>query len=424
MDFSSLWKKEDWWAVWLSFLMLALLVAGVIAWMPKVGTWTTTPASAFKISDIPWFFVLGLSVLALASVAVVAGGAKLRGFAAGFPIVFALALLAFVLASQKTIKVDYGLEYPIWALVFGLVISNTVGTPSWLKAAARTELFIKIGLVLLGAELLFQTIMKAGVAGMTQAIIVVLLVWYFCYFLALKAGLSKSFASILSSGVSICGVSAAIAAGGAIKGDPKQVSYTISLILLVAVPMLMGLPIVARYLGLSAAVAGAWIGGTIDTTPAVVAAGALYSEEAMAYAAIVKMSQNVLIGVAAFILALYWAVKVEKKDSGEKPSLMEIWYRFPKFILGFILASAVFSLVLIPGMGDKAVSAVTGLSSGLRSWFFCLAFVCIGLDTKIAELVKMGAGKPAAVFLTAQVFNIVVTFILAWLLFGGIVIPS
>jgi uncharacterized membrane protein YadS len=262
--------------------------------------------------------------------------------------------------------------------------------------------------------------MKAGTAGMTQAILVVLVVWYFCYFLALKAGLTKSFASILSTGVSICGVSAAIAAGGAIKGDPKHVSYTISLILLVAVPMLMGLPMIARYLGLPDAVAGAWIGGTIDTTPAVIAAGSLYSEKALTYAAIVKMSQNVLIGVAAFVLALYWAVKVEKRDPTKgRPSVLEIWYRFPKFILGFFLASAIFSLVLIPGMGEKAVGAITGLSSGLRAWFFCLAFVSIGLETRFVELLKMDAGRPAVVFVVAQIFNIFITFVLAWWLFGG-----
>lgn len=420
-----MWRSEDWWAVWLGFLLLAVFTSGLVVWLPKIIVWTTTPVSAVKAADAPYLVALALGLLVLTGLAVVSLKAKITSYVAGFPIIFVLAVLAFVVANQRAIKVDYGLEYPIWALLFGLVISNTVGTPKWLKVATRTELFIKIGLILLGAEILFQTIMKAGVAGMTQAVLVVLLVWYFCYFVALKAGLTKSFAAILSTGVSICGVSAAIAAGGAIKGDPKEVSYTVSIILLVAVPMLIGLPIIAKYLALPAAIAGAWIGGTIDTTPAVVAAGALYSEEAMTYASIVKMSQNVLIGVAAFILAIYWSMKVEKKDPAKgRPSLLEIWYRFPKFILGFILASAIFSLVLVPGMGEKAVGAITGLTSGLRAWFFCLAFVCIGLDTKIAELIKMGAGKPAAVFIAAQVFNLFVTFVLAWLLFGGILFPT
>ncbi len=147
-----------------------------------------------------------------------------------------------------------------WALILGLFISNVIGVPAWLKPAIKTELFIKIGLVLLGAEILFPKILSAGIFGMIQAFIVVTMVWYFCYFLALKAGLSKSFACIMSTGVSICGVSAAIAAGGAIKGDPKEVSYTISLILLIAMPMLVLMPIIARTIGMPDAVAGAWIG--------------------------------------------------------------------------------------------------------------------------------------------------------------------
>jgi uncharacterized integral membrane protein (TIGR00698 family) len=425
VDWSSLVRSEDWWAVWLGFLLLGLFAGGSIAWLPKIGAWTTDPALAIRSSDIPYFLVLGLGLLALTSVAVRAMKANLRSYLAGFPVIFVTSLLAFLLANQTAIKSDYGLEYPIWALLFGLAVSNTVGVPMWLKAGARTELFIKIGLVLLGAEILFQTIMKAGIAGMTQAVLVVLAVWYFCYFLALKAGLEKSFASILSSGVSICGVSAAIAAGGAVKGDPKQVSYTISLILLVAVPMLIAEPMIARYLALPAAVAGAWIGGTIDTTPAVVAAGSLYSEGAMTYAVIVKMSQNALIGVAAFLLALYWTLKVEVKASAERrPSLKEIWYRFPKFIVGFILASAVFSMVLVPSVGETAVAVITGLTSSLRAWFFCIAFVCIGLDTKFTELLKMGGGKPAVVFIAAQLFNILLTFALASLLFSGSLVPA
>jgi uncharacterized membrane protein YadS len=245
------------------------------------------------------------------------------------------------------------------------------------------------------------------------------LVWYFCYFLSIKAGLSKSFASILASGVSICGVSAAIAAGGAVKGDPKEVSYTISLILLIAMPMLIFMPMIAKTIGMPDAVAGAWIGGTIDTTPAVVAAGALYSDKAMYVASIVKMSQNVLIGVAAFILALYWALKVEKK-SEQKPSLIEIWYRFPKFVVGFIVASIVFSLLLVPGLGETTVNSILSVTKGLRGWFFAMAFVCIGLDTRFTELVKIGKGKPLIVFLAAQIFNIILTFGLAWVIFGGV----
>lgn len=422
IDWSSLWKKEDWWAVWLGFLILAVASTRLIMSLPPISVWTTDPGVAIKIADIPYFILLGFLLLILTSVAMLAVKEKIREYWVGFPIIFFLAFLGLFLSNQETIK-KWGLEYVLWALVFGLIISNTVGTPRWLKPAVKTELFIKIGLVLLGAEILFQTILSAGSFGLTQAVTVVFLVWFFCYFIARKAGLTKSFASILSTGVSICGVSAAIAAGGAIKGDKKEVSYTISLVLLIAMPMLVVLPLIAKAIGMPDAVAGAWIGGTIDTTPAVVAAGALYSKKAMDVASIVKMSQNVLIGVAAFLLALYWVLKVAGKPE-EKPSLMEIWYRFPKFVLGFIISSIVFSLLLVPTLGTTSVKAISSVTAGVRGWFFAMAFICIGLDTKFAELIKIGRGKPFLVFVTAQIFNIFLTLLLAYILFGGILFPT
>lgn len=287
------------------------------------------------------------------------------------------------------------------------------------KVVLRAELYIKIGLVLLGAEILFQKIVSAGVRGIIQAFLTVIIVWYFCYFLALKFKLKKSLAYIMSTGVSICGVSAAIAAGGAIKGDPKEVSFVVSMILLVAVPMLIFMPFLARILALPDPIAGAWIGGTIDTTPAVVAAGALYSSEAMEYATIVKLSQNVLIGFAAFLIALYWSLRIEREDV-EKPRFIDIWHRFPKFILGFIAASFVFSIILTPRIGSEAVSDILKVTKEFRKWFFTLAFACIGLGTKLSDWTSMGNVKPLIVFCGAQIFNIVFTLVVASFLFGGI----
>lgn len=421
VDWSSLWKKEDWWAVWLGFIVLALASIRVVTWLPKIDGWASIPLTAVKVNDVPYFILLGLGLLALTSTAVLSMREKIRGYWTGFPLVFFLAFLGIFLSRQNTVR-GWGLEYVFWALIFGLLISNTVGVPNWVKPAVKTELFIKIGLVLLGARILFQIILTAGGAGMTQALVVVLAVWFFCYYLAIKAGLDKSFASILAAGVSICGVSAAIAAGGAVKGSPKKVSYVVSLVLLVAMPMLISFPFIARMAGMPEAVAGAWIGGTIDTTPAVVAAGALYSSKAMYIASIVKMSQNVLIGVTAFLLALYWALRVERK-SKEKPHPLEIWYRFPKFILGFIIASMVFSLLLVPTLGSESVKSILSVTEGIRRWFFAMAFVCIGLDTKFTEFVKIGKGKPLVVFLAAQTFNVFLTLILAYALFGGILFP-
>ena len=151
----------------------------------------------------------------------------------------------------------------------------------------------------------------------------------------------------MAASVSICGVSAAIAASGAVLAKKEQLAYVTTLVILFALPLMIFMPWAAKAMGLSTDVAGAWIGGNIDTTAAVVGAGAVHSEAAMKVASIVKMSQNALIGVAAFLLALYWVMVVERKPE-KKPSPMEIWNRFPKFVLGFIAASILASRVSSP----------------------------------------------------------------------------
>jgi uncharacterized integral membrane protein (TIGR00698 family) len=360
------------------------------------------------------YALLGFGILAALGIAIM--GLPVGRFLIGFPIVFLLALLAGIIGGNTTIS-DYGLETVFWALLLGLLVSNTVGLPGWLKEAVKTEYFIKIGLVLLGAEILFTTMVKVGAYGMVQSIIVIAVVFCFCFWLARKLGLDDEFASILASAVSICGVSAAISAGGAVRGDPRKVSHTISLVLLCAIPMLIFEPVIAKAMGWLPAMTGAWLGGTIDTTGAVVAAGAIAGPEAMSVAVVVKMAQNVLIGVAAFLLAVCFVFR--GREGGETPGAAEIWFRFPKFVLGFIVASLVFSFF----MTEATAKGITSGTAPLRGWWFTLAFVCIGLDTRFKELVSMGGGRPAAAFLIAQVFNILWTLLLAWLIFGGVLFP-
>ena len=360
------------------------------------------------------YLLIGFWIFALIGILMM--GMPAGKFTAGFPIVFILSVIAAIIGGNSTISY-YGLETVFWALILGLLVSNTIGVPGWLKEAVKTEYFIKIGLVLLGAEILFTTMIKVGAYGMVQSIIVIAVVFYFCFWLAKKLGLDDEFASILGTAVSICGVSAAIAAGGAVKGDPKKVSHTISLVLLCAIPMLIFEPVIAKAMGWLPAMTGAWLGGTIDTTGAVVAAGAIAGPEAMSVAVVVKMAQNVLIGVAAFLLAIWFVFK--GKEGGEKPGAAEIWFRFPKFVVGFIIASIVFSFF----MTEASAKAVTGITAPIRAWWFNLAFICIGLDTKFKDLVAMGGGRPAAVFLIAQAFNILWTLLLAWLIFGGVLFP-
>jgi uncharacterized integral membrane protein (TIGR00698 family) len=415
-------RKEDWLAVFIGFGLLFLVAANIIPWVPKVGAWTTSITDAFKVEDLPYFILLGVGFLAITAVAVKLKEGQVGDYWKGFPLIFVLAFVAFIVSKQETINY-WGLSHVLWALLIGLIISNVIGTPTWLKSAVKTELFIKIGLVVFGAQILFPNLVKGGAVGIIQALVGMTITWYFCYYLAVKTGIAKSFASIMASGVSICGVSAAIAAGGAIKGEKKEISYVVSMVLLTSIAMLVGEPVIVRMLNLPSAVAGAWIGGTIDTTGAVVAAGALVDQVAMEAATVVKLSQNVLIGLVAFILASYWTLRIEATPD-EKPKIVDIWYRFPKFIVGFLVASLVFSFILTPALGGSTVSSILKITKGIRNWFFTLSFVCIGLETRFVDLLEVGGKKAALVYTSAQILNIVLAYSLAWLLFGGIFFPS
>jgi uncharacterized membrane protein YadS len=296
------------------------------------------------------------------------------------------------------------------------------GLPGWMREAVRTEFYIKTGLVLLGATILFQEIMKEGALGITQAVLVVSVVWYFAFWLCRKFGVDDEFATMLSTAVSICGVSAAIAACGAIQGDRKKLSYTTSLVLICAVPMMILMPWIVKSLQIPELVGGAWLGGTLDTSGSVVAAGALISEPAMKTGVIVKTSQNVLLGVAAFLLSVWWKMRQGTRDGApaERPSLGVIWERFPKFVIGFVVASLVFSFLI----EEETAKTVGKNLRGIRDFWFAMAFVSIGLETRFKELLTMENGRPAFAFLGAQAFNVVWTLILAWLLFGGVLFPA
>ena len=289
--------------------------------------------------------------------------------------------------------------------------------PAWLKPAIQGEFYIKIGVVCLGATILFSDVMKSGVFGLVQACLVVAVVWFFAFRLSRRMKVDERSAMILSSGVSICGVSAAIATCGAIKGDSKKLSFVVSIVLIVAIPMMYLMPYLAKLMGLSQEVAGAWLGGTIDTTGAVVAAGKFLGETAETYSVIIKSSQNVLLGVAAFIISIYWSVR-GTSNTELKPTPRVLWDRFPKFVVGFMLASLIFSTCFDMGQAK----ALGSLAKGLREVMFSVAFVCIGLETDFRYIFKAENRRYIATFLIAQCFNIVVTLIVAWLLFGWLAV--
>jgi uncharacterized membrane protein YadS len=309
-----------------------------------------------------------------------------------------------------------------------LVISNIFKVPEILKAAGKTEYFIKIGLVCMGAGIVFSDVVRGGFMGLVQAVLVATVVWFMTYWICRRFQVSERFSAIIASANAICGVSATIAAGGAIQGNKKEVSYMVAWVLVCAVVLILVMPPIAKWMGLPNNWAGAWVGGVIDNTGAVVAAGGIIGGDA-AYktAAMVKMAQNVLIGLAAFLMALWATMSLDRRETGasaERPSFMEIWYRFPKFVLGFVIASIVVSIFVEPVSGLKAVKAIGSALNGYRNWFFAFCFVSIGLETNFKELVSVGGGLPAIAYWISQTANAVWTLFITWILWSGTFFPA
>ncbi|MGW5685067.1 YeiH family protein [Nonomuraea sp. NPDC003754] len=311
-------------------------------------------------------------------------------------------------------------EYPVYAIALGLlgnVVLTATGLRDRLAGGFRTEFFIKTGLVLLGASINLKVVVTAAGPAVVQGIALIGTVFLFTWWLGGRLGLDDKLRALLSAAVSICGVSAAIAAAGAVQARREQLAYSASLVIAFALPSIFILPGLATTLGLSPAVAGAWIGGNIDTTAAVTAAGALVGEDALAVATIVKVTQNALIGVVVVALTAWFAFRVERRPDAERPGAIELWRRFPKFVLGFVAASviATWYLATVPAAAGKEV---VGVANDLRVWFLILAFVSIGLEFRVASLREAG-WRPVGVFAAATVVNVLVALGLAVLLFSG-----
>lgn len=407
---------EDWSIVATGFLMIVLVIFGFPLISPTYG-WKNTGDLVEKVAtaqNIKIALHLFICLFALAIILAFISGKPVKPVLKGFPVVYLLTTLALILAGNSFLK-DWNLEAVIFSLTIGLLIRNFFSVPDWLKASLSTEAYVKTGLVLLGTSVIFGDILKAGSLGLIQALVVVVSVWYFAYWIAKRMGVDEEMSIMISSAVSICGVSAAIATAGAIKGDAKKLSYVISIVLITAIPMIIFMPMLANLLDLPEAVAGAWIGGTIDTSGGVIASGTLIGEEALKISTIVKFSQNVLLGLAAFAISIFWTYKGRSTETGEKvkPNAGVIWERFPKFVIGFIAASLLFSFFIDADTNN----AVKGHLKALQGLWFALAFTSIGLETDFRELFTGQGKKPLYAFLVAQLFNIAVTLVVAWLLF-------
>ncbi len=398
----------------------------------KIQAWQAAEKKASsakkKASQKPYNYIPTLIGLCAFFIVIFGSGMALMkksfpDFAKGFVIVFLIAVLAYMLGGQAISK-QYGFGAEAWGILLGMIIANSIGTPKWVLPACQVEFFIKTGLVLLGAEVLFGKILAIGLPGIFVAWVVtpIVLISTFIFGQKILKLESKTLNVVISADMSVCGTSAAIAAAAACRAKKEELTLAIGLSLVFTSIMMIAMPAFIKAVGIPEILGGAWMGGTIDSTGAVAAAGAFLGEKAMYVAATIKMIQNVMIGVTAFCIALYWCLRVECQ-AGRTVGAGEIWHRFPKFVLGFLAASILFSLLdsyLSQGIAYSLLNqgAVGGGTKLMRGWFFTLSFAAIGLSTNFRELAQyFKGGKPLILYFCGQSLNMVLTLIMAYIMF-------
>jgi uncharacterized integral membrane protein (TIGR00698 family) len=299
------------------------------------------------------------------------------------------------------------IEYVLWAILIGLVISNTIGVPAIFRSGVATyEFWLKAGIVLLGARFLLGDVRRLGGVSLILIAIELALALTFMTYLGRAFKLKPKLVTLLAVGSSICGVSAIIAAQGAIDADEEDSSYAIAAILLLGAISLFLFPLVGHVLHLSDHAYGLWTGLAVDNTAEATAAGALYSDAAGKIAVLAKTCRNATIGFVVLGYAIYWASKGQAEEVKNKGAFL--WRKFPKFVLGFLLVS----LLATVGFFTKPQLAAVG---NLSRWAFLLTFAGLGLRTNLRELSKQGA-RP---FIVGAVGEIVIAVITLGLVFGA-----
>ncbi len=437
-----LWVKEDWWAIWIGLALvgvaLVLFSSGAsIKWIAVAPQkWSHLPEAVAQLKQHGLQFVaLFLLCAAAFGLGAAALGIRISGFLPAFLLVYMVSGAIFFLGLWDQ-AAHYNLEPPLVALGLGLLIANTVGVPGWLEPALRVEFYIKTGIVLLGASLPLTLIAWAGPVAIVQAAIVSLVTFGVIYFVAVRLGLDRRLAATLGTGGAVCGVSGAIAVGGAVGAKKEQVSVAISLVVLWAIVMIFLLPLLARALHLSTGVAGAWIGTSEFADAAGLAAAQTYGgyagnvagiggtpEAAVAAFTLMKViGRDVWIGVWAFVLSVIATTRWESTGARNASSAGEIWRRFPKFVLGFLVASAVVTLVSrgydFAAYKKEVVPALVAPLQTFRTWAFTFAFLAIGLTTRVREFVSFGA-KPFYAFAAGVLVNVILGFVLSTQVFDG-----
>ena len=476
---SSGWlKSEDWWSVWIGLVIFLLSLgiiggADILGWGAQLKVWLTPTKAVSPVSaaykDLPGYLSVLMTyafLLIVLSFGAKFLGANMKRFVLGFTFIFAVSFFCYFLGNfayiaatpdkLKSLGIGWSLNLTgevgfIFALLAGLVIGNFFpGLIGKLTEAIRPEWYIKTAIVIMGAGLGAKAAQSTGLAGaiifrgFCAIVEAYLIYWALVYFIARKYfGFSREWAAPLASGVSICGVSAAIATGAAIRARPVIPIMVSSLVVIFAVVELLLLPFIAQYaMYKEPLVAGAWMGLAVKTDGAAVASGAIVDSLIRAKALAVdgvsykegwilmtatttKMFIDIFIGIWAFILAVIWCTKIDRKE-GEKVRMVEIWQRFPKFVLGYILTfvTLLITCLSFPNLaplGEKATTEATAF----RVLLFAMTFFTIGMVSNFKKLREEGIGKLVAIYLISLFgFIIWIGLFISWLFFHGVKPPA
>jgi len=438
---NELWLKEDWWAIWLGLCLVLtayILFAhgSSIRWLAVTpAKWSALPQLAAHFAGNIWRYVAQFVLWALTfTIALTALGYKAREFLPSFALLYLLSVIIFALGQWDQANY-YNLEPPLVALVIGLFISNVTPLPRWLDAGFRVEFYIKTGIVLLGATLPFTLIVWAGPVAILQASIVSIATFLVIFWTSRRLGLDNQLAATLGAGGAVCGVSAAIAIAGAVGAKKEYAPIAITVVILWAIVMIFALPLASHALHLHAGVAGAWIGTSEFADAAGFAAAQTYAGYAgssgvagtgdqvvWAFTLMKVVGRDVWIGIWAFVLAIISTTRWEVTASGRRPDAAQIWWRFPKFVIGFIVASLIVTWVTsgvgIADFNRVANPALVAPIKDLRTWTFVFCFLSIGLTTRFRELAHAGS-RPFAAFSAGVVVNVVLGFILSAVVFAS-----
>ncbi|MHB8535273.1 MAG: YeiH family protein [Sulfuricaulis sp.] len=437
---SDLYLKEDWWAVWLGIGLMILAILffqagssnvlkslainpGGLKWssFDQLSNHFSQNAILYLYQFLFWLVLFGITTRIMKI--------KLSEFIPAFIFLYVMSIVMFAIAGWAN-AAKFNMEAPLVALIIGLIIANVFHLPKWMDSAFRVEYYIKLSIVLLGATFPITLVLTAGPVAIAQATIISLTTCLVIYFLATRAfGLDRRLAAVLGVGGAVCGVSASMAIAASVNAKKEHLYTSVTLVVVWALIMIMVLPFISRALNLHPAVAGAWIGTSEFADAAGFAAASAYGKMAGNEDAAIKaftlmkvIGRDLWIGIWSIVWAGIATIVWEKKETGRKPDAREIWWRFPKFVIGFFAASMImtaftsgysvadFNTVVKPNVILPLVS--------LRTWTFIFCFLSIGLTTRFRDLQAVG-WKPFWAFTIGVAVNVVLGYYMSVHVFGS-----